>query len=432
MPPGAYAIADVVRSPYGRELLLGAAQACDAAGATLSLVNGTDETRTASIREALVDGFILGNVIDIELVASAKRRRLPFVILESDAGPEINSIRIDGRSGAIAAARHLLGLGHRRFAILSIRRAAGAPIVHMPGESGRDLMTGFALDHERLAGFRDALAEAGLSIDDMPIIETTPGDPDAGAAVFDNCPDATAIMTMSDWQAITVLDEAVRRGIDVPGHVSVVGFDGTAEAARTSPPLTTVAHDIAGKARLAAEMVLANGPPRQVATAGRACAPRFHRRAARRARSRETAVGEAPSPLNARRRRQRWRPSPNARSLGGTHRREVVHVCAEPPAASHAGQFPQRSLRYCNAAGTSGVAASSSASTRRRRCVHYAGMVRATFGSTPFPIRRFNTPAMRSSGSPPAPSAARTCTCSTATSRRWKAATSSATRTWAK
>ena len=264
MPPGAYAIADVVRSPYGRELLLGAAQACDAAGATLSLVNGTDETRTASIREALVDGFILGNVIDIELVASAKRRRLPFVILESDAGPEINSIRIDGRSGAIAAARHLLDLGHRRFAILSIRRAAGAPIVHMPGESGRDLMTGFALDHERLAGFRDALAEAGLSIDDMPIIETTPGDPDAGAAVFDNCPEATAIMTMSDWQAITVLDEAVRRGIDVPGHVSVLGFDGTAEAARTSPPLTTVAHDIAGKARLAAEMVLANGPPRQV------------------------------------------------------------------------------------------------------------------------------------------------------------------------
>ena len=78
--------------------------------------------------------------------------------------------------------------------------------------------------------------------------------------------------------------------------------------------------------------------------------------------------------------------------LGGTHRREVVHVCAEPPAASHAGQLPQRSLRYCNAAGTSGVAASSSASTRRRRCAHSAGTEKATFASTPSPIPKIQHP----------------------------------------
>ena len=96
MPPGAYAISEVIRSPYGRELLQGAALACDAAGATLSLVNGTDETRTATIREALVDGFILGNVIDIDLVASAKRRRLPFVILESDVARPMAVARSHG------------------------------------------------------------------------------------------------------------------------------------------------------------------------------------------------------------------------------------------------------------------------------------------------------------------------------------------------
>ena len=263
MPPGAYAMAEMIRSPYGRELVLGAAMACDAAGATLSLVNGTDDTRMASIREALVDGFILGHAVDIDLVTSAKRRRLPFVILESDAGPDVNSIKIDGRSGALAVIRHLTALGHKKFAILSVRRTAGPAIMHMPGETDRTLASGFALDHERLAGFRDALAEAGLSLQDMPVIETTPGDPRAGIAVFDNCPEATAIVAMSDWQAITVLDEAARRGIDVPGHVSVTGFDGTAESARTTPPLTTVAQDIVGKGRLAAEMVLANEAPRQ-------------------------------------------------------------------------------------------------------------------------------------------------------------------------
>jgi DNA-binding LacI/PurR family transcriptional regulator len=264
MPPGAYAMAEMVRSPYGRELLLGAALACDAAGATLSLVNGTDDTRMASIREALVDGFILGHAVDIDLVTSAKRRRLPFVILESDAGPDVNSIKIDGRGGALAVIRHLTALGHKKFAILSVRRTAGPAIVHMPGETNRALTTGFALDHERLDGFSEALAEAGLSLQDMPVVETTPGDPKAGAVVFENCPEATAIVTMSDWQAITVLDEAARRGIAVPGHVSVTGFDGTAESARTTPPLTTVAQNIVGKGRLAAEMVLTNGAPRQV------------------------------------------------------------------------------------------------------------------------------------------------------------------------
>ena len=77
-------------------------------------------------------------------------------------------------------------------------------------------------------------------------------------------PQATAILTMSDWQAITVLNEAARAASIYPAHMSVVGFDGTAESARTVPPLTTVAHDIVGKGRLAAEMVFANGAPRQI------------------------------------------------------------------------------------------------------------------------------------------------------------------------
>ena len=43
MPPGDYAIAEMIRSPYGRELVLGVSLACDEAGATLSLVNGTEK-----------------------------------------------------------------------------------------------------------------------------------------------------------------------------------------------------------------------------------------------------------------------------------------------------------------------------------------------------------------------------------------------------
>lgn len=263
-PPGEYPISEVIRSPYGRELVQGVADACDDAGATLSMINGNQDRRAASIREALVDGFILGHTEDIDLITSAKRRRLPFVILESDMGPETNSIRIDGTTGALLAVRHLTALGHRRFAIMSVRRSSGMPVVHPPGRDRLPLPGGFPLDHERLAGFARGLAEAGLSIDDAPIVETTPGDPSAGAVALDALGDATAVLTMSDWQAITLLDEAARRGIRIPDQLSVVGFDGTAEAARTNPALTTVAHDIPGKGRMAASMVLENGPPRQV------------------------------------------------------------------------------------------------------------------------------------------------------------------------
>ena len=234
MPPGAYAMAEMIRSPYGRELLLGAALACDAAGATLSLVNGTDDTRMASIREALVDGFILGHAVDIDLVTSAQRRRLPFVILESDAGPDVNSIKIDGRSGALAVIRHLTALGHQKFAILSVRRTAGPAIVHMPGETNRALATGFCARPRKARRFQRR-AGRGRPVDRRHADHRNDArrSPRPAPLCSTAVPEATAIVTMSDWQAITVLDEAARRGIDVPGHVSVTGFDGTAESART-------------------------------------------------------------------------------------------------------------------------------------------------------------------------------------------------------
>ena len=119
--------------------MLGAALACDAAGATLSLVNGTDDTRMASIRESLVDGFILGHAVDIDLVTSAQRRRLPSSSWKATRDPTSIRSRLTARSGALTVIRHLTELGHQKFAILSIRRTAGPAIIHLPGETNRSL-----------------------------------------------------------------------------------------------------------------------------------------------------------------------------------------------------------------------------------------------------------------------------------------------------
>jgi DNA-binding LacI/PurR family transcriptional regulator len=193
----------------------------------------------------------------------ARRRRLPFAILDVPGGDEINSVMIDGEGGARAAAGHIASLGHRRIALLSVRRTLGPPIVHAPSADPQ-LAGAYELDRDKLRGFSAGLAAHGLSIADVPIVETLPADPEAGRAILDAAPEATAIFCMSDRQAFTLLDECRKRGIEVPRDLSVVGFDGVPETATTEPPLTTVTQPTRHKGRLAAEMALRNLPPRQV------------------------------------------------------------------------------------------------------------------------------------------------------------------------
>jgi DNA-binding LacI/PurR family transcriptional regulator len=147
-----------------------------------------------------------------------------------------------------------------------LRRSTREPIFHPPGRDRR-LIGGFIHDHERLAGYAEAFAEVGISIDDVPILEATaigPLMPRGIAELFDRAPEATAILTMSDSQAFAVLDEAARRGISVPHDLSVVGFDDAPEAANTHPPLTTVLQPMEEKGRIAARMLFEAGPPRHV------------------------------------------------------------------------------------------------------------------------------------------------------------------------
>jgi DNA-binding LacI/PurR family transcriptional regulator len=146
-----------------------------------------------------------------------------------------------------------------------VRRTKGPPIIHPAGYDHRELEDGCALDREKMRGYEAGLASGGLRLADMPIIETVPWDTGVGAAIFAAAPDATAILAMSDRQASLVLAEAARRGIDVPGHISVVGFDGVPESASTAPPLTTIAQPTREKGHLAAQMLLGEeAAPRQI------------------------------------------------------------------------------------------------------------------------------------------------------------------------
>ena len=130
IPPGNWGVHDTLRNPVFYQFLLGVAQACDEAGVNLLVSCDLHRPGAAS---AVVDGFIFTRVEHMGDVEPARLRRLPFVVMDSDPGPEVSSVCIDARAGSALAARHLLELGHRRFAIMSFLRDFGPPRFHPPG-----------------------------------------------------------------------------------------------------------------------------------------------------------------------------------------------------------------------------------------------------------------------------------------------------------
>jgi DNA-binding LacI/PurR family transcriptional regulator len=149
-----------------------------------------------------------------------------------------------------AAAEHLLGLGHRRIAILSFSPDAIA---------GSNLVTS-----RRLGAYLDALSDAGIDRTTVPIVEGGHYDRAAAAravAPLLERPDRpTAILAMSDEFAAAAVDAAVGIGLRVPDDVSVVGFDDSPTATSTTPPLTTVHQDHAAKGAAAVRLLLERAP----------------------------------------------------------------------------------------------------------------------------------------------------------------------------
>jgi DNA-binding LacI/PurR family transcriptional regulator len=229
--------------PFARALMVGVTEACDAKGIGISLISAASEDALAwSIKSAVVDGLILLCIEDADrLVAAARERRLPFVTMAfGDTDDDVSVVGIDDVAGARLAAEHLTGLGHRRFAVLSMEigeEYAGRVTLEQVKQAD------YATSRLRVEGYFEALAAAGIDTDAVPIFETTsdPATIDAAmAALFERPEPPTALLAESDRIAMRALGWLKAWGIAVPGQVSVVGFDGVPEGAATDPPLTTI------------------------------------------------------------------------------------------------------------------------------------------------------------------------------------------------
>lgn len=247
--------------PYARAMMVGISEVCDANGIGISLVSAASEDELAwGIRSALVDGLLLFCLEDADrLIAEARERRLPFVALDlGDTDETVPAVGIDDTAGARLAAEHLTRLGHRRFAVLAMEFGEeNSGLVDMARVQAAD----YASSRDRVTGYFQALAAAGIDTGKVPIYETpAPEAVDAAlAALFAAADPPTAILAQSDRIAMRALEWLKRRGIAVPREVSVVGFDGVPEGAAAEPPLTTVRQPIREIGRRAVEILIERG-----------------------------------------------------------------------------------------------------------------------------------------------------------------------------
>lgn len=270
VPSAAFGISLFFRNSYLVPFLEGVASVCEENGVGLSLVSGRSDQAASGIRGALVDGFIFSSLEQADMIEPARRRRLPFVVMDIDGGPEVSSVRVEDRDGGRQVARYLLALGHRRFIVIAPLNRLIPPVFHEPGGAPAGLTAPTAGVPDRLAGFLEVLDAAGIGAEAVQVMEACltreeeAAFGDAGATLLGRLRGATAVVGLTDGVALSILAKARRLGIPVPRELSVTGFDDVPAAAVAMPPLTTVAQPVVEKGRAAARILLEAGPPQHV------------------------------------------------------------------------------------------------------------------------------------------------------------------------
>lgn len=199
----------------------------------------------AAVRELLANG-VDGVVISPPLCDS---EAILDILAASDAEtvavanwhpPQVSVVRIDDHAAAAAMTRHILALGHRHVAYVE-----GHP-THKASK-------------QRLAGFREAMTEAGIAVAPELITQgqfTYRSGLVAAEHLLDLPEPPTAIFAGNDDMAAAVVAVAHRRHLNVPGDLTVCGFDDTDFAQSIWPELTTIHQPIAAMARTAIEMLV--------------------------------------------------------------------------------------------------------------------------------------------------------------------------------
>jgi LacI family transcriptional regulator, galactose operon repressor len=180
------------------------------------------------LRSQRLDGIIYlsGTGTSPRLILELARSGPVVLVDERIPGFDLPAVVSDGRRGARQVADYVLEQGHRRIAII------GGPETLWTAE-------------QRLAGYREGLAAAGLDPDAVPVLvgdyrQVSGAELTAKILSGEARRRPTALLCANDLMAIGALEHCRSAGIAVPGDLSIVGFDDVPVAALITPKLTTV------------------------------------------------------------------------------------------------------------------------------------------------------------------------------------------------
>lgn len=232
---------------YLSELLIGCMDAASWLDAHLVVERcdpATDPAKViARLAASAIDGFLLPPPLceDAALLARIAEARLPAMLIgPGKAQPGRAAVMIDDTRAAQEMTRHILALGHRRIGF----------IIGNPQQSASAL---------RLSGFRSAMADAGIAVDEALILQgqfTYRSGLDAAAQMLALPQPPTAIFAANDDMAAGCVAAAHRCGVDVPRDLTVCGFDDTALASTIWPELTTIRQPIRQMAEVALDSLV--------------------------------------------------------------------------------------------------------------------------------------------------------------------------------
>ncbi len=219
-------------NPFFAELIRGIEDTCFAAGFNVILCNSDDDPHKQRkyirvLTEKQVDGMIVfSSGGDSELSEALRETRMPQILIDREVEHvTADLVELDHEAGAWLATRHLLGLGHRRVAIIT------GPLDLAPARYRRD-------------GYRRAMDEAGLPVNPTWEVEggfTSELGHSAMQRLLALGHMPSAVFASNDLMAIGAICATTAQGLRVPQDVSIIGFDDIALATYSSPPLTTVA-----------------------------------------------------------------------------------------------------------------------------------------------------------------------------------------------
>jgi DNA-binding LacI/PurR family transcriptional regulator len=246
-----------LHNPFFPMVLDGIDAVAEEHGYTSLIVSGkrrgqTEEDALGRLLELQVDGIVAVTERLSRAVLVEAARSTPLVILtDTPRIPRVDTVVSDNREGAKLVVDHLVSLGHTRIAVTAdVTEHAGA---------------------ERIEGYKAAMNGHRLARETRVVnaLLTERGGYDATRELLSDAAGVTAIFAGNDLCAFGVLDALAELGMQVPGDVSVVGYDNTPVAGFQKISLTTVeqfAAEIGGEAMrsILARVKRRNRPARHV------------------------------------------------------------------------------------------------------------------------------------------------------------------------